>query len=189
MSDSTNATSGEPDRVNRGPATQPESSSEEALPADGPGQPDEAGEDVIDAAEEEYSEEDALDEDTLDEDALDGDAELEADAEPVAAGAKATIRAQRSGTPSGTKPRTSVTKQGKPAARPKGRREEKRGLFARIAIFVRQVIAEVKKVVRPTRSELLTYIAVVLVFVLAVMAYVGVLDFAFGKLVLWTFGS
>ena len=184
MSDSTNATSGEPDRVNRGPATQPESSSEEALPADGPGQPDEAGEDVIDAAEEEYSEED-----TLDEGALDGDADLEADAEPVAAGAKATIRAQRSGTPSGTKPRTSVTKQGKPAARPKGRREEKRGLFARIAIFVRQVIAEVKKVVRPTRSELLTYIAVVLVFVLAVMAYVGVLDFAFGKLVLWTFGS
>nr|WP_232848064.1 preprotein translocase subunit SecE [Occultella kanbiaonis] len=62
-------------------------------------------------------------------------------------------------------------------------------VFARIALFVRQVIAELKKVVTPTRSELLTFIAVVVVFVLIVMAYVGVLDFAIGKLVLWAFGA
>ena len=30
-------------------------------------------------------------------------------------------------------------------------------LFARITLFLRQVVAELKKVVRPTRSELLTY--------------------------------
>jgi preprotein translocase subunit SecE len=50
-------------------------------------------------------------------------------------------------------------------------------------------VAELKKVVRPTRNELLTYTTVVLVFVCAVMAYVSVLDYGFGKLVLWVFGG
>ena len=39
------------------------------------------------------------------------------------------------------------------------------GLFARIALFFRQVVAELRKVVRPTRTELITYTSVVLVFV------------------------
>ena len=55
--------------------------------------------------------------------------------------------------------------------------------------LLRQVVAELKKVVRPTRTELLTYTAVVLVFVLAVMTYVSLLDYGFGKLVLWVFGG
>lgn len=74
------------------------------------------------------------------------------------------------------------------ARRPPARPAERRGFFGRIALFVRQVIAELRKVVRPTRQELFTYIGVVLVFVLLVMAFVGVLDLAFGKLVLWAFG-
>jgi len=65
----------------------------------------------------------------------------------------------------------------------------KRGLFARIALFVRQVVAELKKVVRPTRSELLTYTSVVLVFVLVVMAFVTALDFVIGRVTLWVFGG
>ncbi|QAY64415.1 preprotein translocase subunit SecE [Xylanimonas allomyrinae] len=58
---------------------------------------------------------------------------------------------------------------------------DRKGLFARIALFVRQVVAELKKVVSPTRQELLTYTGVVLVFVVIVMAFVGVLDFLIGK--------
>jgi preprotein translocase subunit SecE len=58
-----------------------------------------------------------------------------------------------------------------------------------LGLFLRQVIAELRKVVRPTRNQLITYTSVVLVFVLAVMAYVSVLDFGFGKLVLWAFGG
>ena len=58
-----------------------------------------------------------------------------------------------------------------------------------LGLFLRQVVAELRKVVRPTRSELITYTTVVLVFVLAVMAFVSVLDFGFGKLVLWVFGG
>jgi preprotein translocase subunit SecE len=58
-----------------------------------------------------------------------------------------------------------------------------------VRLFLRQVVAELKKVVRPTRTELITYTSVVMVFVLAVMVYVSALDFGFGKLVLWAFGG
>jgi len=62
------------------------------------------------------------------------------------------------------------------------------GLFARIALFVRQVVAELKKVVRPTRSELITYTGVVLAFVAVVMAFVTLIDFVIGKLTFFVFG-
>ena len=55
--------------------------------------------------------------------------------------------------------------------------------------FIRQVVWELKKVVRPTRKELLTYTAVVLVFVCAVMAYTQLLDIGFGKLIIWAFAA
>jgi len=58
-----------------------------------------------------------------------------------------------------------------------------------ITLFLRQVIAELRKVVRPTRTELVTYTSVVLVFVMMIMLYVSLLDFGFGKLVLWAFGG
>ncbi|WP_194949185.1 preprotein translocase subunit SecE [Actinomyces trachealis] len=64
---------------------------------------------------------------------------------------------------------------------------KKRGLFARIALFLRQVVDELKKVVWPTRNELTTYFIVVVVFILAIMAFTGVLDFVFNKIVNWVF--
>jgi preprotein translocase subunit SecE len=67
--------------------------------------------------------------------------------------------------------------------------KQRTGRVSRVRLFLRQVVAELKKVVRPTRNELLTYATVVLVFVVAVMSYVSVLDFGFGKLVLWVFGG
>lgn len=66
--------------------------------------------------------------------------------------------------------------------------EQKPGLFARIALFVRQVISEIKKVVAPTRSQLINYSIVVTVFVLLVMAYVMLVDFLSGKVVFAVFG-
>jgi preprotein translocase subunit SecE len=68
-------------------------------------------------------------------------------------------------------------------------RSERRGFFARIALFLRQVAAELRKVVRPTRNELITYTTVCMVFVAVIMAYVAGLDIAFGKLVLLVFGG
>ena len=42
---------------------------------------------------------------------------------------------------------------------------ERVGFFGRIARFFREVVAELRKVIWPTRKELLTYTAVVIVFV------------------------
>jgi preprotein translocase subunit SecE len=55
--------------------------------------------------------------------------------------------------------------------------------------FYRQVVAELRKVVWPTQQQLVTYLIVVLVFVLAMIAYVSVLDLAFGKAVFAVFGG
>jgi preprotein translocase subunit SecE len=65
----------------------------------------------------------------------------------------------------------------------------KAGFFARIALFVRQVIGELKKVVAPTRKELINYTLVVLVFVVIMMLIVTLLDLAFGTGVSWVFGG
>ena len=81
----------------------------------------------------------------------------------------------------------SETHAGGASTRPSGEGSP-RGV-ARLAVFLRQVVAELKKVVRPTRTELITYTSVVLVFVLAVMTYVGALDLVFGRVVLWVFGG
>jgi preprotein translocase subunit SecE len=68
-------------------------------------------------------------------------------------------------------------------------RAAKRGPFARIALFIRQVFGELRKVVTPTRKELLSYTGVVLVFVIIMMAIVFGLDQLFGWLVILAFGS
>ena len=53
--------------------------------------------------------------------------------------------------------------------------------------FYRQVIAELRKVVWPTRPQVVNYFWVVLVFVLIMMAFVAGLDFGFGKAMFWIF--
>ena len=74
------------------------------------------------------------------------------------------------------------------SAPPPRAKEERKPLPARISLFYRQVVAELRKVIWPTRKELITYTSVVIVFVLMVIAYVSVLDFGFAKAVLSVFG-
>ena len=62
-------------------------------------------------------------------------------------------------------------------------------IFMRLINFVREVVAELRKVIWPTRKELTTYTVVVVVFVIVMLAIVGGLDYGFAKLVLWTFGN
>ncbi|MEU7997833.1 preprotein translocase subunit SecE [Micromonospora sp. NPDC049060] len=75
-------------------------------------------------------------------------------------------------------------------SKPKTKAETDRvGLFGRIARFIREVVAELRKVIWPTRKELLTYTAVVVAFVAVMLTIVAGLDFAFAKGVLWVFGN
>ncbi len=70
----------------------------------------------------------------------------------------------------------------------RGSRTQRLPLPARISLFYRQVIAEMRKVIWPTRKELITYTSVVIVFVLIVIVFVTILDFFFSKLILAVFG-
>jgi preprotein translocase subunit SecE len=64
----------------------------------------------------------------------------------------------------------------------------KPSLWARITLFLRQMVAELRKVIWPTRKELITYTWVVIIFVAVVTAIVGVFDLVFTRLVLQIFG-
>ncbi|MEJ1090029.1 preprotein translocase subunit SecE [Microbacterium sp. Mu-80] len=74
------------------------------------------------------------------------------------------------------------------AAGPYALRDKKLGFFGRIALFFRQVIGELRKVVTPTRKELIKYTVVVFVFVLIVMGLVYGLDWLFGSVTHIVFG-
>lgn len=68
-------------------------------------------------------------------------------------------------------------------------RADRRNPFGRIALFLRQVINELKKVVTPTRRELINYTGVVLAFVIIMMALVSGFDLLFGFGVSYVFGD
>ena len=57
-----------------------------------------------------------------------------------------------------------------------------------IPLFLRQVTAELRKVIWPTRDQLSTYFVVVLVFVLVLIGIVSVLDYGFNSLMFKVFG-
>ena len=68
-------------------------------------------------------------------------------------------------------------------------RSEKKRERTSPVTFYRQVVAELRKVVWPTQQQLVTYLIVVIVFVLVMIAYVSLLDVAFGKAVFALFGG
>ena len=69
-----------------------------------------------------------------------------------------------------------------------GRGARRPGIVERIALYNRQVVAELRKVIWPTRNELVTYTIVSIVFVTAMVALVALYDFVFTKGVLGIFG-
>jgi preprotein translocase subunit SecE len=64
----------------------------------------------------------------------------------------------------------------------------RRSPVSRVARFLREVVSELRKVIWPTRKELVTYTSVVLVFVTFMVALVSGLDILFAKGVLALFG-
>lgn len=62
-----------------------------------------------------------------------------------------------------------------------------RNFIARIVLFIKQVVGELKKVTRPTFPELRNYTGVVLAFVVVVMAIISLFDWLFYQAVVFTF--
>ena len=56
------------------------------------------------------------------------------------------------------------------------------------ALFIRQVAAELRKVIWPTRNELMTYTVAALIFVVILSTIVLTLDYGFTKLMFYVFG-
>lgn len=69
------------------------------------------------------------------------------------------------------------------------KRPRPRNPFAAVALFLRQVMDELRKVVTPTWRELVSYTLVVLVFVVIMMLLVTGLDTVFGSVVRWVFAG
>lgn len=67
-------------------------------------------------------------------------------------------------------------------------RGAQRGMFSRLALFIRQVVAELRKVIWPTRKELIAYTTVVIFFVLLMAGIIALYDFVFTQGVLAIFG-
>ena len=61
--------------------------------------------------------------------------------------------------------------------------------FGFIALFVSQILDELRKVVRPTQHELVVYTGVVIFFVTTVMMYVWGLDQLINRLIALMFGK
>jgi len=128
-----------------------------------------------------------LDDELIEDDDIDGDDEIDDaldaddedldddDDEDVSSGGVAT----KSRTKSDAAAKKSVTKKA----------PSRVGPFGRLANFFREIVAELRKVIWPTRKELITYATVVVVFVTIMLTVVGLLDFGFGKAILWIFGN
>jgi preprotein translocase subunit SecE len=140
---------------------------------------DEDSHDDLEDEDDEFDEE--SDDDLEDED--DEDDELEDEA-PVGRGRVATSRAAASA-------RTTTKAGARTRAAAKARRDAdlRPGLIGRFINFVREVVAELQKVIWPTRKELLTYTTVVVVFVAIMMSFVALLDYGFARAMFAVFGS
>ena len=167
------------------------------------------GDDAVDDRLDEALDDDTAVDDDLADDELDDDFDVdeddddddedEDDDEPVAArsrgrGGRASLTKEKpkdkldakSDTRPGTRGRS--TRPGDKKST-KSKSGDRRNIFARLINFVREVVAELRKVIWPTRKELLTYTAVVVVFVALMLTIVAGLDWVFAKGVLWVFGD
>jgi preprotein translocase subunit SecE len=77
--------------------------------------------------------------------------------------------------------------KGRPT-RARDSQEKRPNIFARFFRYLREVVSELRKVIWPTRKQLITYTSVVLVFVAFMVAVVFGLDAAFAWGVFKLFG-
>jgi preprotein translocase subunit SecE len=105
--------------------------------------------------------------------------------EPVAAGvpagsARAAARASAA--------RSGVTESKGRPTRARDQGPERGNLAQRLVRFMREVVAELRKVIWPTRNEMVTYSIVVVLFLIFMIAVTWGADFGFARLILAIFG-
>ncbi|TDH50753.1 preprotein translocase subunit SecE [Mycobacterium eburneum] len=61
--------------------------------------------------------------------------------------------------------------------------------FAYVYNYLKQVVAELRKVIWPNRKQMITYTSVVLAFLVFMVALIGGADYGFAKLIMLVFGE
>jgi preprotein translocase subunit SecE len=101
-------------------------------------------------------------------------ADAETDDEAAPSGAVAVGK-------NGADTKVKTTKKAKKAARPNA--------IAFVYNYLKQVAAELRKVIWPNRKQMMTYTSVVLVFLAFMVTLIGLADLGLAKLVMLVFGS
>lgn len=110
---------------------------------------------------------------TFESDVTDSDADTESDSDSDTIAETATKKSSKNG--SGKK---KTAKKSAPRQNP----------FVFVWNFLKQVVAELRKVIWPNRKQMISYTTVVLVFLVFMVALIGGVDLGFAKLVGWVFG-
>ncbi len=109
---------------------------------------------------------------------------------PSPASAAARRERRAGSTPSGTGKSGSTTAAGRRSTGSgNGRGAAADSPWSRLVRFLREVVAELRKVIWPTRKQLVNYTAVVLVFLVVMVTFVALLDMGFGRVIFYVFGN
>ncbi|NUS72012.1 MAG: preprotein translocase subunit SecE [Corynebacteriales bacterium] len=82
-----------------------------------------------------------------------------------------------------------VKDEAKSKSKSSAKGDKQKNAIGRLLLFLREVVAELRKVIWPTRKDLVTYTTVVLIFVVIMVAFISGLDFGLAKAVLYLFGD
>ena len=80
------------------------------------------------------------------------------------------------------------SQKAKKPAKKKASSGPSRNPFVFVVTYLRQVVAELRKVIWPNRKQMVSYTTVVLVFLAFMVALIGLVDLGLAKLVLLVFG-
>ncbi|ORV81832.1 preprotein translocase subunit SecE [Mycobacterium interjectum] len=86
------------------------------------------------------------------------------------------------------KAKKAKAKKAKASKKPRKPGDRSANPFVFVYNYLKQVVAEMRKVIWPNRKQMLTYTSVVLAFLAFMVALVGLADFGLAKLVLLVFG-
>ncbi len=87
-----------------------------------------------------------------------------------------------------TASKSSKNGSGKPKKKTAKKGDSSRNPFAFVWNYLKQVVAELRKVIWPNRKQMVSYTSVVLVFLAFMVALIGGVDLGFAKLVSLVFG-
>jgi preprotein translocase subunit SecE len=124
------------------------------------------------------------------------DPEFDSPADPTVGGVDDIREPVAAGVPAGSAraaARASAARAGVTAGKGRPTRSRDHGpdrgnLAKRIVRYLREVVAELRKVIWPTRNEMVTYSIVVVLFLIFMIAVTWGADFGFARLILAVFG-